>query len=196
MDVTNSPEPSSRERLLGAGRELFWRRGFHDVGLNQILKAAEVPKGSFYHHFESKEAFGRHVVEEFAAESLAVLDGYLAEERPPLDNLRRFFEGQRSFYADNGCCDGCLVGNVGQELAETSEVLRRSVEGHFARVRSRLVDAFADARRRGDLASETDVDALADVIFSAWHGALLRMKVEKSLRSIDLFLDFHLPRTA
>ncbi|MEO1088383.1 MAG: TetR family transcriptional regulator C-terminal domain-containing protein, partial [Acidobacteriota bacterium] len=150
--------------------------------------------GSFYHHFSSKEVFGQQVLEDFAAESLASLDAHLAEDRPPLENLRRFFEAQRSFYEGNGCCNGCLIGNVGQELAETSEVLRRTVEVHFARVRSRLAAALAAAQQRGDLPGATDVEVFADVIFSAWHGALLRMKVEKNLRPIDLFLSFHLPR--
>ncbi|MEM1178371.1 MAG: TetR family transcriptional regulator C-terminal domain-containing protein [Acidobacteriota bacterium] len=195
MAVASPPhEPTSRDRLIDAGRELFWRRGFHDVGLNQILKTAEVPKGSFYHHFDSKEAFGQRVVEDFADESLAVLDAALAGDGPPLEKLRGFFEGQREFYEANGCCNGCLVGNVGQELAETSDVLRRTVELHFARVRARLAGCLGEAARRGDLADGVDIELFADVLFSAWHGALLRMKVEKSLKPIDAFLDFHLPR--
>ena len=46
----------TRERLIGAGYELFYRHGFHAVGLDQIIKNAGVTKSTFYNHFESKEA--------------------------------------------------------------------------------------------------------------------------------------------
>ena len=189
-------EPTSRDRLLDAGEQLFWHRGFNDVGLTEILKQAGVPKGSFYHHFASKEGFGVEVVDRFAAGSLSTLDGFVEAEQPPLERLRLFFESQRSFYEKNGCQDGCLLGNFGQELAESSDVLRQRIDVHLRRVRSRIETCLAEAQQRGELDAELSVDAFADVMLSAWHGALLRMKVEKSLRPIDTFLAFHLPVAA
>lgn len=186
-------QSTSRDRLLDAGRRLFWHRGFNDVGLNEILKQAGVPKGSFYHHFTSKERFGVEVVDHFAADSLAILDHFVQSDGPALDRLRRFFESQRAFYAGNGCRDGCLLGNFGQELAESSEPLRQRIEAHLERVRGRLESCLDEAQQRGELGSELDVAAFADVLLSAWHGALLRMKVEKNLRPVDAFLAFHLP---
>ena len=186
-------EPTSRDRLLDAGQQLFWHRGFNDVGLTEILKQAGVPKGSFYHHFASKEGFGVEVVDRFAADSLRTLDRFVEAEQPPLERLRRFFESQHAFYQDNGCQDGCLLGNFGQELAESSDVLRQRIDVHLRRVRSRIEACLVEAQQRGELAAELDAPGFADVMLSAWHGALLRMKVEKSLRPIDAFLAFHLP---
>lgn len=56
-------EHDTREHLLATGELLCMQRGFTGMGLSELLKTAEVPKGSFYHYFRSKEAFGVAMLE-------------------------------------------------------------------------------------------------------------------------------------
>ena len=56
-------EHDTREHLLATGEQLCLQRGFTGMGLSELLKTAEVPKGSFYHYFRSKEAFGVAMLE-------------------------------------------------------------------------------------------------------------------------------------
>jgi TetR/AcrR family transcriptional regulator, transcriptional repressor for nem operon len=57
------PRPSAREEIVQAGLKCLVEKGFNAVGVQDITDAAGVPKGSFYNHFESKEALGVEIVE-------------------------------------------------------------------------------------------------------------------------------------
>ncbi|MEM6796570.1 MAG: TetR family transcriptional regulator C-terminal domain-containing protein [Acidobacteriota bacterium] len=191
-----SSRGSSKERLLEAGRDLFWHRGFHNVGLAEILAQASVPKGSFYHHFKSKEDFGAAVIDSFGERALSLLENHLSAEGPHLLRLRAFFLSQRVIYRRNGCQEGCLLGNLGQELADSSEALRLRVDRYLGLTTERFERCLEEARREGELPGATDPASLASVLYSGWHGALLRMKVCKSLEPVDAFLKFHFPTSA
>ena len=181
-------QPTSRDRLLDVGRTLFWRRGYHDVGLLEILRTAEVPKGSFYHHFTSKEGFALEVIDAFARDSLAELDAALAVPGTPAERLLGYFRAQRSRYGDNGCCAGCLLGNFGQELADSNDLFRQRVEGHMRGVVERFAAVLAEGVGES---GAVDPATTAEMLLTGWHGALLRMKVHKRLEPIDTFLRFH-----
>ncbi len=56
---------STRDHLLDVGVELMHRNGYKATGLTEILQAAGVPKGSFYHHFGSKEDFAAAALEKY-----------------------------------------------------------------------------------------------------------------------------------
>ena len=180
---------STKERLISVGRTLLWKKGYNDTGIQEVLKQSGAPKGSFYHHFKSKEDFGLQVLDRFAADSLSALDEHLADSaRSPLQRLKTFFEAQRNVFNEKGCVEGCMVGNFGQELADTHETFRLRVHLHMQAVVRRIASCLGDAQIHGELPETFDVDDYADVLFSAWQGAMLRMKVRQSIEPIDVFL--------
>ncbi len=61
--MNKQTEHDTREHLLATGEQLCMQRGFTGMGLSELLKTAQVPKGSFYHYFRSKEAFGVAMLE-------------------------------------------------------------------------------------------------------------------------------------
>src|SRR5438128_1503690 len=113
-----------RERLLDAGLEALHRRGFNACGVQEIATAAGVPKGSFYNHFESKEALGAAVLDRYwqqrADSVLRILDD--AEVRPR-ERLRRYFAAMAAKLAKRGYTGGCLIGNLGAELSDQSKLV-------------------------------------------------------------------------
>jgi len=174
-----SNQHSTRETLLDAGYGLIGSRGYVHTGLNDILAEAGVPKGSFYHHFANKEAFGLEVVDRYAARALADLDGWLArEELPPRARVRGFFAAMIADFGGCGYSRGCLLGNLGQELADTSEAFRLRINAHLAGMTARLAGALGSRRE-------------AEAIMNGWHGALMRMKVSKSDTPLLAFIDHH-----
>ena len=87
-------------------------RGYNDTGIADLLSAAGVPKGSFYHHFKSKEAFGLAVIDNYGTGATAELEATLADTAyRPLERVRRFFEAVFSEFEGHGCRLGCLLGN-------------------------------------------------------------------------------------
>lgn len=95
-------ETTTREKIIAAGTQAIIGKSYNAVGLNEILAAAGVPKGSFYHFFKSKEDFGVAVVEYFAAKAAAHLRTMLCDPRqPPLGRLRHWFESSRDGLAQH-----------------------------------------------------------------------------------------------
>lgn len=181
----------SRKALVRAGLEKMYASGYGSSGLNEILKAAGVPKGSFYHYFSSKEAFGLEVLEAYTRS----FDGFFAEHfdnsaNPPLTRLRTFFDASIKRLEAGGFQGGCLVGNVAQEMSDQSQSFRQKTEEIFVSWRDRLVPCLEEAQARGDLPRNLAVEPLADFIWNSWEGAMLRMKVTKSVKPLRNFVNY------
>lgn len=183
----------TRELLLQAGMELFLERGYSATGLQDILERAGVPKGSFYHHFGSKEEFGLEMLERYARQGIEVMEQYLAADgdgagRPILARLRGYYEAQAEALTTCSCRQGCLMGTLGDELANVSEAIRAKVESRSSRFLERLRRALHDAQEAGELRRDTDPDRLAEFCQAAWQGALHQMKVRRSPEPLQAFL--------
>lgn len=173
----------TRERLLDEGIAALLRHGYHGTGLQQVLERAEVPKGSFYHYFASKEDFAAEAIRRYAAclsdRLAAALDG----APDPLTGLRRFFDFQMDEYREAEFVGGCLVANLGAELEESDicrDLLNEALSGYRQGVRSALQAAQDQGLLRADLHARD----MADLLVATWEGAVIRMKIERSLRPL------------
>jgi TetR/AcrR family transcriptional repressor of nem operon len=181
----------ARQAILEAGARLIYRQGFHNTGLADILAEAQVPKGSFYFYFKSKEDFGLALVDHFTrvlAETATAVLGDTA--LPPLERLRRMFAGIRERQIQDGCAGGCPIGNLAQEMSGLSPALRAKLQAAMSAMNTRLAGVLAEARERGELKPGLDPERTAAFVLDAWEGALLRMKVEKSPEPLARFEEF------
>ncbi len=177
--------------ILEAGADLVHRQGFHHTGLGEILRAAEVPKGSFYFYFRSKEDFGLALVDYHAEKIAAAAERLMAADgSSPLVRLRRFFRGMGEYFARHGHGRGCPIGNLAQEMSDLSPLMRERVRGVLAGMCGRFAVLLAEARKRGELSAKLDPERTAAFVLDAWEGALLRMKVEKSGEPLVRFGEF------
>ena len=107
-------------RLTAAGHELFTRCGYHATGIQQITDQAGVPKGSFYNHFESKEAFAAAIIQHYAQWVDESWERCRSDAPPGAhEAVRHVFTRFIAHHEQQGC-QGCLVGNFAAEVAETS----------------------------------------------------------------------------
>jgi len=170
---------------------MLLRHGYHDLGIAALLEATKTPKGSFYHHFESKEDFGLQAIDAYMAEVHAGLDRCLGDESvPPLKRVRRFFELSEEKYRGEGYL-GCLLGGLGQELSGVSEVFRRKVEQCFSEIERRIAGCLQDAIQRGELPRETDPRRMAQLLVNCWEGAALRTRLLRDPAPLREMLDFY-----
>src|SRR5580692_2891796 len=102
---------TTKERILDAAEEIMLAKSFHSVGLNEILAAVKVPKGSFYHYFKSKEQFGVELLGHYVQEHSARLRRILLESSDlnPLERLMAFFDGAVGWMLQGQCRQFCLV---------------------------------------------------------------------------------------
>lgn len=182
---------ATKQKLLDAGLAMLLEHGYNDLGIQALLAATRIPKGSFYHHFQDKEDFALQVLDQYMDAVHAGLDACLGDTgRPPLERVRCFFELTRELYRQQGYL-GCLFGGLGQELSGVNEVFRQKIEGCFAEIAERLAPCLEEARQRGDLPADSDSRHLADLLVDCWEGAALRSRLRQDAAPLDAMLDFY-----
>ncbi|MCW3065585.1 MAG: transcription regulator protein [Solirubrobacterales bacterium] len=186
----------SRTALVEHGTQLMLRSGYAGIGLAELLQEAGVPKGSFYNHFDSKEAFGVELVRLYYAEHDRLLAALLTQTDPrPLERLRSYFDLLLERAVDaSPQARGCLLGMLALEMAGSSEPLRASVSDAFRRWQARLAELLRQAQVAGELAPEQDPQPLAALLLDAWEGALMRARASRDLESLRNSLDFAFSR--
>ncbi|MDE1146121.1 MAG: TetR/AcrR family transcriptional regulator [Azospirillaceae bacterium] len=178
----------TRAALVRAGVAALTEKGFAATGLDEVLTAAAVPKGSFYHYFDSKEAFGAALIDAYAAYFATKLDRHFREETvPPLDRFCRFIDDARAGMARHDFRRGCLIGNLGQEMAALPEAYRQRLLDVFADWQARTAACLRAARDDGQIPPTADCDALAEFFWTGWEGAVLRAKLERRVEPLDRF---------
>lgn len=186
-----SSESSTRERLIAAGLPLLLERGYNGLGLQALLSATGVPKGSFYHHFRDKEDFAFQAVDAYMSEVHAGLDTCLGDHSIiPLDRVRRFFTTTQQVYRRQGYM-GCMLGGLGQELAGVSDAFRWKIEECFTEIASRLAVCLDEARKSGDLPVTSDPQRLAALLVDCWEGAALRSRLQRDHAPLEAMLEFY-----
>ena len=181
---------STKTILLETGKQFFLERGYNGSGIEAILQAVGVPKGSFYHYFSSKEDFALQVLDRFAEDIRANFERCQANRGgTPLARLRCYFEEAVTRLESRQCRNGCLVGNLSQELADQSEAFRERLEKIFEETSERYAMCLKEAQEAGEIPPDWDVHALAEFCLSSWQGAILRAKAARSTRPIRTFID-------
>lgn len=170
---------------------MLLKHGYNDLGVHALLEEAGIPKGSFYHHFKSKEDFALQVIDRYMSEVHQGLDLCLGDKRtPPLLRVRRFFELSREKYRQDGHL-GCMLGGLGQELSGVSEVFRRKIEWCFSEIAGRLATCLEEARARGEVPAESNPREMANLLVNCWEGAALRSRLRRNPAPLGQVLDFY-----
>lgn len=180
----------SREALIRCGLELLTEKGFNSIGLDEVLRRAGVPKGSFYHYFASKDDFGRQVLAAYGEYFARKLDHWLLDEtRPALGRIADFVADAQAGMARHGYRRGCLVGNLGQEMGGLEESFRARIEAVFQDWEVRLAACLGAAAEAGEVAPDTDCRRWARLFWIGWEGAVLRAKLIHDPAPLTLFAE-------
>ncbi len=179
-----------REKLLDQGVALLMEQGYHGTGLQELVRSVGVPKGSFYNYFPSKEAFSAEVVRHYIEPFITQLDGHL--QRPEVNAetaLKAYFNELIEETERRDFKGGCLLGNLIGEIGDTSDLCQLSLREAVRRYRDKLEEGLARAQREGSFRKDLDAKDMADFLVNVWQGALLRMKIERSVCPLMQFRD-------
>ncbi len=181
----------TRQRIIEAGAELIHKQGFNNTGLKDILRAADVPKGSFYFYFDNKEAFGLEVLEYYRHRFKQVFDDILRDDsRPALDRLRDFFSAFQTYFESHNYSRGCPVGNLAQEMSDLSGPFREKLQEVLEGLTTAHVYILTEAQKSGEVPTDLAIRDTAIFMVEACHGAIIRMKVTKSAEPLEIFYKF------
>lgn len=179
---------ATREALIRCGVEILTERSFASTSIGDVLSRLDVPKGSFYHYFESKEAFGCAVIDSYAAYFARKLERQFADTRiSPLQRLANFIGDACQGMQRHHFQRGCLIGNLGQEMNSLPEAFRIKLESTFLDWQRRLAACLDAARQQGELAPDADCEQLAAFFWIGWEGAVLRAKLISNIAPLHTF---------
>tara|TARA_A100001015_G_scaffold270481_1_gene323070 strand:- start:1038 stop:1697 length:660 start_codon:yes stop_codon:yes gene_type:complete len=183
---------STSVKLIQAGVELLTKKGFASAGIEEVLGMAQVPKGSFYYYFESKEAFGIVLIKSYANYFDKRLGtSFSKEDTTPTEQLQDFILIASANMKKYNFSRSCLVGNPGQEMAVLLDSFRKIIIGVFNHWQFQTASCLRRAQETGEIALDLDCDALAAAFWIGWEGAVLRAKLERSADPIDLFVSYY-----
>jgi TetR/AcrR family transcriptional repressor of nem operon len=190
-------EKSTRDHLIEVGQDLMHRHGYNATGLSDILKAADVPKGSFYHHFGSKEEFAAAALDTYIAGEAKHSAAVLKDSRiTPLRRLRQYFMDLKRIYGQTGTIPGCMMGRFSLEIAEENPQLRKKISTAFQHWQHTISMVIQQAITEKELPPATDAESLAGFLLNSWEGALLRSQAEKNDAPLEIFLRYALDALA
>lgn len=175
-----------RDHILATGQRIMAAKGFSAVGLNEILKDAGVPKGSFYHYFGSKEAFGADILARYFEDYLAELDSTL--RLPGLNmaqRLMKYWQVWRESQSFSDCQGKCLAVKLGAEVADLSDSMRLTLKSGTSGIIARLADALEKGIAEGSLTIDDEPARVAESLYQLWVGASVMVKIVRTTEPFD-----------
>jgi TetR/AcrR family transcriptional regulator, transcriptional repressor for nem operon len=177
-----------RDRLLDAGVSALLSAGYAQTSVDDIVKRAGVPKGSFYYYFASKEALASDAVARYAEMDEPLREALGNGNGKPLVRLKRYFDTYVAHYETKAFVSGCLFGNLALELSDLSPPVRQALSQAMRDWALAIETVLIEAQETGDLSAKVECRTMAGFVVNAWEGALLRMRVEKSAAPLQNFL--------
>lgn len=175
-----------RDKILATGQRIMGGKGFSAVGLNEVLTAAGVPKGSFYHYFGSKEAFGDALLEDYFAGYLSEMDRTFSQpRRTRAQQLDAYFKAWMDNQSFEDCQGRCLAVKLGAEVADLSQSMRATLQRGTAGIISRLATVLEAGAREGSLSFAGNPQAMAQSLYELWLGASLMAKIVRNRQPFD-----------
>ena len=182
----NPQNTDVRQHILDTAKPIILGKGFSAVGLNELLTAAEVPKGSFYHYFKSKESFGEALLDSYFENYQLRLTAILkAENKTGAERLMDYWRG----WLDTQCGDDieakCLVVKLGGEVSDLSEAMRLALQRGTNGVIQQLAECIAEGCADGSLPPDLDAANSALMLYNQWLGATVLTKIRRDRSALE-----------
>jgi TetR/AcrR family transcriptional repressor of nem operon len=169
-----------RQHILDTAKPIMLCKGFSGVGLNEILAAAGVPKGSFYHYFGSKEAFGEAILESYFADYIEHIDRlFKPDAQPAAVRFMRYWSTWQAMQEGKDPEGKCLAVKLGAEVCDLSEAMRVALKRGTDRIVDRLAACLAAALEDGSLTVDIEPRETAVMLYELWLGATLLEKMRR-----------------
>jgi TetR/AcrR family transcriptional repressor of nem operon len=169
---------TTRDRLIDAAYELVRRKGFDRTSVAEVMEAADVGKGSLYHHFPDKDSLGLAVLERDREVFMAMIDDCLAAPTP-LEGLDCFFATALEKHRDAGFVGGCLWGNTALEMSDSNPAFARLVTEVFDEWIGKLADTIRAGQDRGSIRADFPATDLARSVVATIEGGIMLSRLTK-----------------
>ncbi|MEU9454547.1 TetR/AcrR family transcriptional regulator [Streptomyces sp. NPDC048277] len=185
MPVTTRTK-DTRRIILDTAQRIMAHKGYSAVGINEVLAEAGVPKGSFYHYFASKDAFGEAILKSYFADYLTDMDRVLAGSgRSAAERLMAYWQQWRETQSLEECQGRCLAVKLGAEVADLSESMRLALKEGTSAVVDRIESTITSGLEDGSLSVDGEARDVAQALYDMWLGASIMAKIHRNLAPLD-----------
>jgi len=176
----------TKQKIIEIGAQIIHQKGYHHTGIQEVIKAAGIPKGSFYFYFASKEDFGLQLIGYFNNRFMDMVRPIIRDNSiSPVKRLEKIFERFIQHFIKMDFTCGCPIGNLSQEMGDLSPAFRSKLNESFLLMGKVIADLLAEGKEAGEVPEGLDLEETANFIVSGWHGALIRMKIVKSAEPLE-----------
>ena len=178
------------DNLLQTGIDLMAANGYHNTSINEVIRKAGLPKGSFYYLYKDKKAFALDAIKNYAEGLGKNMDrAFSNDSLSSVEAIKQYYMDSIQILNNVGYAQGCFLGNMGQEMSDVDDEFRSVIEQGFALIHAKLNAQLIKAQQAGELAASADTGIIADLIINTWHGSLIRMKTTRSQKPLDIFVN-------
>jgi TetR/AcrR family transcriptional repressor of nem operon len=182
---------NTRDRIIETGAAIIHRKGFNHTGIQEILTAAGVPKGSFYNYFNSKNDFGLVIVDYFSDHFKHIAGRTLNDTAiSPLNRIYQFLTAFMQHFESQNYAGGCPIGNLAQEMGDLNPEFRVKLKESIDMMINAYVQVLTAAQQDGKVSKSLNIKDTASFIVAGWHGAIIQMKLTKSLAPLKNHRNF------
>jgi TetR/AcrR family transcriptional regulator, transcriptional repressor for nem operon len=179
----------NKDGILLNGMYFLWENGYFNSGINDILKSCQIPKGSFYHLFETKEDFCVEVLNLYGNILHTSMSEYLSDKQyTPFDRLRNFYLNQIEICFEHNLIKGCLICNLSLELGAISKKIRKELTFQIQTNLHLIEKCIIEAETKSMLNIDISPLQAANFIQNNWFGALLKSKASGKTDAVNDFL--------
>ena len=181
----NNEIKKTKDNILAKGLSLFEAKGYNATGIQEIADAAEIPKGSFYNYFSSKEDFGVAVINFYTEKHLLEWTTRINSNSQDNEKLIQVFLDITEDYDCSESQKGCLLGNLAAEISAASDKCRNALAVAIKSFKEVLIERIITGQANGEFTTAIAPERIADLIWNTWQGSLLELKVKKSIEPLQ-----------
>lgn len=181
----------TKQKILEAGARIIHRKGYYHTGIQEVLDAAQVPKGSFYFYFDNKEDFGLQVID-FYNEMYMGMIGSIVENKAlsPMSRIEAMLDYFIGLFPELDYTCGCPIGNLAQEMGDLNDAFATKLTASVEFMTNVYKNILDEAKAANEIHQKINTLETAEFIVSSWHGSLIKMKIKKSIEPLKLHKQF------
>ncbi|MEM9326091.1 MAG: TetR family transcriptional regulator C-terminal domain-containing protein [Bacteroidota bacterium] len=172
------------------GVSLFRENGYHKTSAADIVDMLDIPKGTFFGMFHTKEEYVLKVLQRYIDDTLAFMEKMLYENMKifAAKRLELFYTALSKYFTDEGCAYGCLLNTLTSEIAGYNDAFSQLIEQGHRQFIDRIEPCVKEAQEAGDFRSELDSRELTYFIHTSFDGAIIKMKGVRNDEALQVFL--------
>ena len=189
---------SKKQEIISIAKNIIHCKGYQATSISDILHAANIGKGQFYHYFSSKYDLGLAVMENLIEEwDHQLILNILQSSKDPKLKINKMLDWILTYHAGKEEKSGCPIGNLTIEMSEHDETFRLKLDHFFKRWIGSIETVLEEMVKQNQLHSTVDIRKSAEAIVAMIEGGILLMKSQQDISILMNVIDvirqqFHL----